>query len=462
MNETTGPTMTHLSPQRHAAFRDWGHALKACILGVVALVFLPSAQAVPSFARQTGQSCVACHAGGQFPELTPYGRLFKMTGYTNGARGNPLAAMVVGDWTKTKNNSDGAGGALSNSDKKFIFDFGSLFVAGKITDNVGGFSQFTYNRQDDHVHSDNLDVRYADQNDVAGNQLIWGVTLHNNPSVQDVWNTAPAWAYPYINSSTGAFGGMPYATLLEQQLQVAGTGAYVYANKTWYAEFSTYRTADKMFNVLSMGSKAGDPNYPLTYLSGSNPYARVAYTREWDASNLMLGAFAMNANVLPLDGSNRPVNGPSTHYRDTGVDAQYQFLMDPHTITAQARYIHERINDDIASPAYGGPAVLNSFRLKGSYVYQAKYGASLAMSNITGSADAGAYASGNQNFGSASNTPNTRLWTPEIFWLPVQNVRVGLQYNHFTRYNGKAVNYDGFGRNARDNNTLFLYLWAAY
>ena len=41
-------------------------------LAGVALAFfaLPeTAQAVPAFNRQTGQNCVACHAGGQFPEL---------------------------------------------------------------------------------------------------------------------------------------------------------------------------------------------------------------------------------------------------------------------------------------------------------------------------------------------------------------------------------------------------------
>ena len=47
--------------------------LKA-LLATVALVlaFMPGgAQAIPAFNRQTGQNCVACHAGGQFPELTP-------------------------------------------------------------------------------------------------------------------------------------------------------------------------------------------------------------------------------------------------------------------------------------------------------------------------------------------------------------------------------------------------------
>jgi hypothetical protein len=40
------------------------------------------AQALPSFARQTGQPCGTCHT--DFPGLTPYGRRFKLYGYTIG------------------------------------------------------------------------------------------------------------------------------------------------------------------------------------------------------------------------------------------------------------------------------------------------------------------------------------------------------------------------------------------
>src|ERR1700734_625215 len=39
----------------------------------------PIAQAVPSFARQTGMACEACHT--VFPELTHFGRVFKANGY---------------------------------------------------------------------------------------------------------------------------------------------------------------------------------------------------------------------------------------------------------------------------------------------------------------------------------------------------------------------------------------------
>ena len=51
----------------------------ACFLTVG---FAPPAQALPSFARQTGQPCGTCHT--DFPYPTPYGRRFKLLGYTVG------------------------------------------------------------------------------------------------------------------------------------------------------------------------------------------------------------------------------------------------------------------------------------------------------------------------------------------------------------------------------------------
>src|SRR5512143_3739398 len=46
----------------------------------VALLSFASAFAVPSFSRQIGQPCSACHT--HFPELNSFGRQFKLGGYT--------------------------------------------------------------------------------------------------------------------------------------------------------------------------------------------------------------------------------------------------------------------------------------------------------------------------------------------------------------------------------------------
>ncbi|MDE1943431.1 MAG: cytochrome C, partial [Betaproteobacteria bacterium] len=50
------------------------------LLGVVTLAASMDASAIPVFARQTGFKCVACHVGGEYPQLTSLGRMFKLTG----------------------------------------------------------------------------------------------------------------------------------------------------------------------------------------------------------------------------------------------------------------------------------------------------------------------------------------------------------------------------------------------
>src|ERR1700722_17346661 len=50
------------------------------ILGLFLVCAFPTPSwAVPRFARQTGMACAACHT--VFPELTPFGREFKLNGY---------------------------------------------------------------------------------------------------------------------------------------------------------------------------------------------------------------------------------------------------------------------------------------------------------------------------------------------------------------------------------------------
>lgn len=461
---------------------------------VIAALLSPLvAQAVPSFARQTGQNCVACHAGGQFPELTPYGRMFKLTGYTLGERALPVAAMGVISYNKTKTTS-GLDPATFPKDGNLIFQTASLFLAGKVTDHVGGFAQFTYGNYDaqnpgdshwtGHTSSDNLDVRYVDRFIDANSDLIVGASLNNNPTVQDVWNSVPAWGYNVVPGSSGPEMTPLVAGGLAQN--VAGAGVYAYWNKTLYAELSGYRTADGFWSFMSQGfnTDRGDMNK----IKGMNPYWRLALTHEWGAHNAMIGVFGLSADVYP---DPTDPTGPTTRYRDTGIDAQYQYILDPHAFTATMSYIREHTH--YADSVGGQPApldadgslglglaptnssdTLNMFRIKGSYVYNAKYGTTLSYFNVTGSSntlnqtsaidpatgmisDASSAVSGSLN-----GSPATSGWTAEVFWTPVQYARVGVQYTAFNKYNGASNNYDGFGRNASDNNTLFLYVWAAY
>jgi hypothetical protein len=455
------------------------------------------AQALPAFARQTGQNCVSCHAGGQFPELTPYGRMFKMTGYTIGSRGIPLSVMGVVNYAKVADTSKSDDPALDfPKNGSAVFSSGSLFIAGKITDNIGLFSQITYDNfavaNDDgsfsgHTSADNIDLRYADRFVDANRDLIVGVSLNNNPSVSDPWNTAAAWMQYVPAASLGSHqftdANTPFPGFGSGG-NIAGVTAYMFWNKTLYAELGTYRTADQGLSFMSAGVADADK----TKLDGSNnPYWRLAVTKEWGPHNLMVGTTGMIAHVYD-GGSDSSDPGNLELYKNTGIDAQYQYLLDPHTVTAQVAYMRQVQNysanllaggSPIASLADGTPVApvnssdtTNTFRAKVSYVYQAKYGGSLAFFNKTGTTNSlnqtfGLDADGNLTGrdiagGNDSGNPATSGLTYEAFWIPTQNVRIGLQYTAYNKFNGATDNYDGFGRNAKDNNTLFAYLWFAY
>jgi hypothetical protein len=415
---------------------------------LAALAPAPS-RALPLFARQTGQNCQACHAGGQFPELTAYGRMFKLTGYTLGERTVPLAAMVVASRSGVANTSKSADPAadFQKNNEAFVAT-ASLFLGGKVTDRVGAFAQVTYDpyaTQDAsgtfHGHSsvDNVDVRYADRFVSPDRDLIVGVSLNNSPSVSDPWNTAAAWMQyvpvPTPTSSRFVDGAAPYPGY-GAGAPIAGITAYVFWNRTIYAELGGYRSARGAFRFLSAGVDADE----LTRINGLSPYWRLAYNREWGAHSLMVGTSGMDTS------------SPLHRTRDSTLDAQYQYLLDPHSVTVQLVQERSRIDDDDAT---------HLWRAKSTYVYNAKYGASAGFFDLAGQTNP-ANAAANPVDGNISGNPGTRGYTLEAFWMPVQYARVGVQYTGYTRFNGASHNYDGFGRDARDNNTVFLYLWGAY
>src|SRR3546814_2456076 len=73
---------------------------------------------------------------------------------------------------------------------------------------------------------DNIDLRYARTFSGDGHDGIWGVSLNNNPSVTDVFATAPAWQYPFMAPDLAP--GAPAAPILAGGLggQVIGANAY--------------------------------------------------------------------------------------------------------------------------------------------------------------------------------------------------------------------------------------------
>ncbi len=424
----------------------------------IAVLFLTQSGrvlALPSFAVQTGQQCEACHVGAFGPQLTQLGRQFKLNGYTSSDGGDhfpPLAAMALTSFTHTK--ADQPGGAVPGfrGNDNLALDQASLFYAGRITNHLGAFVQTTYDGVGNGFTWDQLDIRYADTLQLGGHDLIYGVTLNNNPTVQDLWNSTPAWGFPFAASPLAPTPAA--ATLIDGGLaqQVVGLGAYASWNDLLYVEFDAYRglSADAMrkLGVTSAG--------PPSTLHGFSPYWRVALEHTFGNHYLELGTYGISAQVRP--GGQQQFG--ADRITDFAVDATYQYNPTPeYNISAYATYIREsqslHASRFVVGSAPSGD--LRTWRTDVSFSYKNTYTANAQYFETYGRSDPGLY-------GTANGSPNSAGWVGEVDYVPSGklgsylpswlNVKLQLQYVAYTRF-------DGTTRNASDNDTFYALLWFA-
>jgi len=385
-------------------------------------------QAVPSFARQTNLPCQSCHT--VFPELTPFGRSFKLHGYTmtgikqiKTEKGDlkinqipPLSMMLQISATNTK-----ADVPTTNIN---LPDQLSLFYAGEISSNMGGFIQMTLEGATGTFVMDNTDIRYANQ---VGD-IVYGATLNNNPTVQDVWNSTQAWGFPF---TTGAGVTSPVINSLGGV--VAGLGGYADWGNGFYTELSFYRDTGS-FDA----GDAGLPSSAITVarVNGVAPYWRLAWESTFGSGDrLMLGTYGMQTTLFDLTNPTSP-SAAHDKYTDVAVDAQYEHTMAnaKDTISAHATYTNESQTLDFSSP--GDSPTLKSMRLDGTYHWGNAAAVTLAYNNNTG-------------FNSAYDDT---AWTAQISYLPWQNTKLTLQYVSYTRLAGSTAAVS-------DNNTTLLQGW---
>jgi hypothetical protein len=428
------------------------------------MVFAAPASAVPSYARQTGQPCAKCHVGGFGPQLTPYGIRFKINGYTETDHKGfkiPVAAMVMAGFTHTETDQVPPPTPHTNANDNFNINQVSGFLAGRITDDLGTFAQVTYDGVGKGTAIDNVDIRLAHDFVIAKTDVILGLSLNNNPGVSDPGNTLPAWYFPYIGTALVSGTG-DASTLINGGLSTAVTGlsGYAFIDDSIYLELGSYRALSPSMQI-KFGEGAGNDIGRVD----DSLYWRLNYVKDMNTQAFSAGLVGFNASIQPerIDG------GPVNRFRDLGVDASYMYLGDGrHNFSAYASYIREdQTRADLL--ANGGADNLNGrlyeFRVNASYYYQQTYGVTLQRFSTHGSPDATLYSFSATGSPDTSGTVFQVDWTPwgkdKSWGRPFANARLGLQYTVYDKFDGASSNYDGNGRNASDNNTLFLFLWMA-
>lgn len=442
----------------------------------------PPAKAVESFARQTGQPCSTCHIGAFGPQLTAYGRAFKIGGYTqNGGDGLganiPLSGLAIGSFTNTSSSvPTGSVTRRFSPNNNVALDAVSLFLAGRIGEHSGGFVQGTYSGTSQMFLLDLVDVRpYTDSFDLGGTELRLGTTVNNTPTVTDPFNSTFAWGYPFVASHLAA---TPTAQpILANGLagNSIGLTAYAWYDRALYLEAGGYQSQSPYLLAHD-----GD-SYGVGQSKGTAPYLRAAYEWNWNGKSAHVGALFLQADATPLVS---PRHGDGTFgtngFTDFAIDGGFQYFgAGDHSFSTYGIFVHENQSlraSAAASNAANGTSVgshytLDQIRLNASYWFQNTYGATVAWQKSWGPANPVLYGPGAVS-GSANAKPNSNAFILEANWVPFgkdgswgspwANLKLGAQYTIYTQFNGASKNYDGFGRNASGNNTLYLYSWLAF
>jgi len=439
----------------------------ASLGGAAALVLWGApAHAVPAFAVQTGQPCQACHVGGFGPQLTPFGRSFKLGGYTQRSTpfNIPLAGMAVASYVRTAEAQAAPPAAHFRTNDNFALDQASLFFAGGFGQHFGAFAQATYDGIARAFTWDNVDLRAVTKLVVKGVEVVLGTSVNNSPGVQDPWNTLPAWGFPYTSSDLAPSPAA--APLLDGAFAqtTLGATAYAWIGQAVYVEAGAYGSP----GTNALARLGADPFSPGD-IQGLAPYVRLAVQKPLAGGTFEAGAVALRADLHP--GRDR-TTGLLDRYEDLGLDASYQkTLRGGDVFSLNGRYLHERQRLEASCSLAGAPGAdcarndLNEARLDAAYYWRDKIGLTVGVFNLAGSA--------NPILNAANRNPR-----PDSSGLIVQldgtpfgdapqparrvNLRVGVQYAHYGRFDGARSDFDGTGRNAPDNDTLRIFSWFAF
>src|SRR5262249_51896611 len=219
----------------------------------------------------------------------------------------------------------------------------NFFLAGRYYGRLGGYIMGTYSGVDNKWVTDNTDIRVTDVRSFGENHtLLYGATFNNGPSVQDVWNTLPAWSQ-LVGSEVAP---TPAASTSMENLisQVSGVGAYAFWDNFLYAEVTPYISgATGALSFVTAG------NNKETITDGVSPYWRVVLYRNKGNHSLSLGQVGLYDKVFQ-SGS----HGPTNNFLDLGGDVQYQWNSKPHFVSARGALIWE--DQDLPAPEAAGAA----------------------------------------------------------------------------------------------------------
>lgn len=452
------------------------------LVALSTLSFAKKAKAIPSFSRQTGLSCDVCHT--VFPHLTPFGRDFKLHGYTydysklikfsrdqykqqakeEGFLPNlavnqiPMLSLRV----KSQYSHMQGGSSVPSKTKLNLVKGSSLYFAGEIAPDIGTFTELTgINDEGGSLTLGGFDLALIGPDEKLGPyNLTFGVRAEDMVGFSDPTNTVGNWGallHGFLGgmSSRNRFFEAFAPSPLEGGEIYGMLGGFTHGGL--YAALGLYHPTSGQVGKTSptyvVLTDPGSASATFDGTSNVDEYARLAYFfPEFDHIYTEIGTFGyfghedMSASEAP-----NPNGQYADSVREYGIDGQLQYIDSHNLFEIFASFIHDRNGSFYGHDISNGDQLIN--------------GSAVAANNLSINADYyynrtyGIYAKYSYQHSSELKDLNVSGEAVGLSWYPYQNVNLRLEEDFYNKDNPDVA---ATGGNASDYDTTKVMLQYAF
>lgn len=451
-------------------------ALSAVFL-IYAFVIPNVAKSIPSYSRQTGLSCANCHTA--VPNLTPFGRDFKLHGYVNATAqlisdhqstsdtvgqgrtilefpSTPMVSARISSRWNYQSGGDGglvphgvvsAGqGFISSPDgygDKDVLNYlagSSIYIAGEISPHLGSFIEFGgFDDEGGAFGLGMFDVALVSSDKtIGGKNFVYGIRAEDALAAGDPSNSIGTWGL-----TAGLMGLSTQNTLFDPGTAFMEGGELFamlgdFDRGGLYASVGVYRpTANQTGNGYVQGSISDLGAF--NGVNGVNDYVRVSYYLPPIGKNTYteIGAFGYfgKLNMVAAPAAALSSSNYIDNYSDIGLDCQAQYIGEKHLVELFALYQIQRdgafygIDAFTGLPAGGIAVERQGLGVELDYYYR----------NMIGPYVKYLYQTSDQ-----VKDMNVSGEVLGIGCFPWENVNVKVERTLFSKYNPGAAQYGSF------------------
>ncbi len=449
-------------------FRKAGNLVVTIGLGVaLSMLGVTKAHAIPSFARQTGFSCDVCHT--VFPHLTPFGKDFKLHGYTMdtsktvhaddsdktmpGLSINKIPMLSVRIVSRWNNQAGGQqqvpGGAVTagqgfmshpggygNADVLNLVGDSSIYIAGKIAPHLGTFLELT--GIDDEGGTLGLGIfdlaLVGNDTTLGSKRLVYGVRAVDAADMGDPSNTFGMWG---ITSTLMAMS--THNTLFDpNQAVVEGGELYGmwgdFETGGLYGSLGVYNPSQNQTgNGFVQGNIATNGSFEGS--TGENGAVRLAYyIPSFSNVHTEVGAYTYFGPESMLAPTASTVGIYKDNFLSYGVDVQAQWITDNNLAELFAVYENENDSKFYGTDAYSG----TSYATNGTSVSRTGLG---IIADYYFRRTYGAYVKYFYRDSAKVQDVNMSGVSFGLSWYAFENANLRLEETMFSKYNAGAIQY---------------------